>query len=258
MSLEDQIPEDFEGREGFLEKFKDVPALAKSYKELQKSLGSSVRVPAPEASQEERSEFFRRLGTPESADGYEVLEGAEEWSKKVKEAAHRAHLTKDQWRTLGQMQAKEAAQEKEAFEQDLSASQESARSRYGDRYEATVEKAKKAMAAMSEKNEHLAPSLDGIDLRDAGALELFSMVGDMMADGSSPTDGGSGEVEPEGGDDIELAMRIRALMKMPSFQNRRDPENEKVQYEYREKLKELKSRGYDSVWDRRLKNNPWG
>jgi hypothetical protein len=257
MSLEDHLPEDFDGREGFLEKFKDVPSLARSYKELQKSLGSSVRVPAPEASQEERSAFFQRLGAPDSPEGYEELEGAEEWSKTARAAAHRAHLTKDQWKTLGAIQVAESAQEREGLERGLSDSQESARSRYGDQYETMVEKAKKAMETLSEKNEHLAPSLEGIDLRDAGALELFSMVGDMMADGSSPVDGGTAEATPEGGNDIELAMRIRELMKMPSFQNRRDPENEKVQYEYREKLKELKARGYHSVFDPRLKNNPW-
>jgi len=257
MSLEELLPEEFEGRDGVLEKFKDVPSLAKSYKELQKSLGSSVRVPAPEASNEERSAFFQRLGTPESADEYEDLEGAGEWAKKAKAAAHKAHLTRDQWKTLGAIQVAEAVEEEQARDQALLASRDDAQSKYGDQYEATVEKAKKALTALSEKNENLAPSLDGVDLRDIGALELFSMVGDMMADGTSPVDGGTSETVSDSGSDIELAMRIRELMKMPSFQNRRDPENEKVQYEYREKLTELKSRGYDSVFDPRLKNNPW-
>lgn len=256
MSLEDLIPEGFEGREGFLEKFKDVESLARSYKELQKSMGSSVRVPTPEASQEERSAFFQRLGAPESVEGYEIEEGTEEWATAAREAAHKAHLTKDQWTTLAKAQKEMIQSQGEEWEKKLTASQEESKSRYGDSYQEKVDKAKAALETLASKNERLSDPLGQIDLRDPEALELFSMVGDMMADGSAPTDGGTAETN-EHGDDIELAMRIRELMKMSAFQNRREPEHERVQYEYRQKLQELVNRGYQSVFDPRLKNNPF-
>lgn len=256
MSLEDLIPEEFEGREGFLEKFKDVESLAKSYKELQKSMGSSVRVPSPEASMEERSAFFQRLGAPESADGYEVEEGTEEWAIKAREAAHKAHLTKDQWKTLAEAQRDLIASQRSEWEEKLTTSQEKSRSAYGDRYDEVVDRAKTALETLASKNENLAESLSQVDLRDSSALELFNMVGEMMTDGSAPADGGTAETN-EHGDDIQLAMNIRELMKHKAFQNRREAEHEKVQHEYRQKLQELINRGYQSVFDPRLKNNPF-
>lgn len=256
MSLEDLIPEEFEGREGFLEKFKDVESLAKSYKELQKSMGSSVRVPSPEASMEERSAFFQRLGAPESADGYEVEEGTEEWATKAREAAHKAHLTKDQWKTLAEAQRDLIASQRSEWEEKLTTSQEKSKSTYGERYDEVVDRAKTALETLASKNENLAESLSQVDLRDSSALELFNMVGEMMTDGSAPADGGTAETN-EHGDDIQLAMNIRELMKHKAFQNRREAEHEKVQHEYRQKLQELINRGYQSVFDPRLKNNPF-
>lgn len=256
MSLEDLIPEEFEGREGFLEKFKDVESLARSYKELQKSMGSSVRVPTPEASQEEHSAFYRRLGAPESIDEYEIDEGTEEWAKAAREAAHKAHLTKDQWKTLVKEQKTQLENQQISWEAQLESGLEKSKSLLGPDYDQVVEKAKTALETLVSKNEKLTEPLGKVDLRDPDALELFSMVGDMMADGSAPADGGTAETN-EHGDDIQLAMNIRELMKHKAFQNRREAEHEKVQHEYRQKLQELINRGYQSVFDPRLKNNPF-
>lgn len=256
MSLEDLLPEDIPDRQKAIEQFKDVPALLSSYRELRKNMDSSVRVPTPETSQEERQAFFQRLGTPESLEGYEVEEGTEEWATKAREAAHKAHLTKDQWTTLAKAQKEMIQSQRQEWEKKLTSSQEESKSRYGDSYQEKVDKAKAAMETLAGKNEFLAESFKGIDLRDTGALELFNMVGDMMTDGTAPADGGTAETN-EHGDDIELAMNIRELMKHKAFQNRREAEHEKVQHEYRQKLQELISRGYQSVFDPRLKNNPY-
>jgi len=256
MSLEDLLPEEFEGREGFLEKFKDVESLANSYKELQKNMGSSVRVPTPESSQEEHSAFYQRLGAPETIDGYDIEEGTEEWATTAREAAHKAHLTKDQWKTLTKAQKTHLENQRTSWEAELESGLEKSKSLLGPDYEQTVEKAKTALEMLATKNERLGESLGQVDLRDSNALELFSMVGDMMADGSAPADGGAAETD-EFGDDMDLAMRIRELMKMKAFSNRREPEHEKIQHEYRNKLQELVSRGYQGVSDPRLKNNPW-
>lgn len=256
MSLEDLLPEDFEGREKVIGQFKDVPSLVNSYREIRKNMDSSVRVPTPESSQEERSAFFQRLGTPESIDGYEVEEGTEEWATSAREAAHKAHLTKDQWKTLTAAQKEVIANQESQWEEKLTASQEESQSQYGDAYQGRVERARTALETLTSKNEKLSDTLGQVDLRDSNALELFSMVGDMMADGTAPVDGGTQETQ-EHGDDVSLAMDIRALMKNGAFQNRRAPEHEKIQHEYRQKLQELINRGYQSVFDPRLKNNPF-
>jgi hypothetical protein len=256
MSLEESLPADFEGRESILNKFSDVASLANSYNELQKNLGSSVRVPAPEASQEERSAFFQRLGAPETEDGYQTEEGMEEWSVKAKATAHKAHLTKDQWKVMASAQRDHMKNASAEWESGREASAQESRMRLGDAYDNVVERAKGALEALSSKEETLRESLGQIDLRDPNALTLFSMVGDMMSDGSTPV---SGAVEPtdELGDDKELALRIRELMKEPAFSDRRAPTHERVQGEYKAKLLALMERGYQSVFDERLKNKPW-
>ena len=51
----------------------DTPeALEKAYKELETRLGSSVLVPGEDASSEDRAKFFRKIGRPESSEGYEL------------------------------------------------------------------------------------------------------------------------------------------------------------------------------------------
>lgn len=65
MSLEEHIPgEEFESIRG---KFKDTEALAKAYQHLQALQGKSVRLPETES---ERRDLFRKLGQPDSIEGY--------------------------------------------------------------------------------------------------------------------------------------------------------------------------------------------
>jgi hypothetical protein len=53
-----------------LAKFKDGNALAKSYLSLESKLGASITIPGKDASDEERNAFYKRLGRPETKDGY--------------------------------------------------------------------------------------------------------------------------------------------------------------------------------------------
>lgn len=54
--------------------FKNPADLAKSYKELKGMLGGSIRLPAPDAKQEEWDKVFQKLGWPESPDKYSKLD----------------------------------------------------------------------------------------------------------------------------------------------------------------------------------------
>jgi hypothetical protein len=55
-----------------LSRFKSSKDVAKSYLELEKRLGASVVIPGKDASQSEKDDFAKRLGRPESPDGYEL------------------------------------------------------------------------------------------------------------------------------------------------------------------------------------------
>ncbi len=50
----------------------DSNAVIKSYQELEKTMGSRIKIPDESSSEEERSNFYIRLGRPENAEGYEV------------------------------------------------------------------------------------------------------------------------------------------------------------------------------------------
>ena len=104
ISFLDSLPEDLRS-ESSLQSFKDTGALAKSYINAQKLIGSSVRIPAddasPEAKQEflnkikgidgvvvkptgdeEKGDFFNKLGRPEDKEGYKLqdLVSAGNWA----------------------------------------------------------------------------------------------------------------------------------------------------------------------------------
>jgi hypothetical protein len=101
------LPEEMRGDKSF-EKFKGVPDLAKSYVEIQKTMGNAIHIPRAEATPEELDKFYARLGRPESADKYELkrpemAEGAkydEEMEAAFKPIAYKAGLTPRQAQTI--------------------------------------------------------------------------------------------------------------------------------------------------------------
>lgn len=55
-----------------MERFTDVPNLAKSYTELNAELSKRIKLPGEDATDEERAAFNKALGVPESVDEYKV------------------------------------------------------------------------------------------------------------------------------------------------------------------------------------------
>ena len=123
----ESLPEDLRGN-GALANFKDAGSLAKSFVEMKSMQGSSIRIPSSEASDEDRSafnqklieqvpnvmlkpdfdnadqsnEFYRTLGMPEEATGYEMpkvegIEMPEERGVALSKIAHEAGLSKSQF-----------------------------------------------------------------------------------------------------------------------------------------------------------------
>ena len=55
-----------------LGKFEDVGSLGKSYLELQKMVGSRIKVPTDESSDDEINDFYTKVGRPDSPDKYAI------------------------------------------------------------------------------------------------------------------------------------------------------------------------------------------
>jgi len=71
-----------------LTKFKNISELGKAYGELEGRLGKSITIPGEDSTDEERANFFAKLGRPENADGYELQfgENIPEYMKKAFQA----------------------------------------------------------------------------------------------------------------------------------------------------------------------------
>lgn len=82
--------------------------LAEGYLNLSKKLGTSVQPPGEGATEEQRREFFKKLGAPETAEGYELsppnlpegLQTDEAFRNAFKQAALQAGLTTTQARQV--------------------------------------------------------------------------------------------------------------------------------------------------------------
>lgn len=91
-----------------LARFKSHNDLGKSYLELERKIGASVVLPGKDASTEEKDAFYKRLGRPDSQNGYELdpvflpdgVTKDEVSEGKFKAIAFELGLTKDQARKL--------------------------------------------------------------------------------------------------------------------------------------------------------------
>ncbi len=124
------LPEDMRDNAS-LRDFPDVSALAKSFIDTQAYVGNSVRIPTDDASDEAKqefydkilakapgvmkrpnledpvqsTEFYRSLGAPESADGYEIptvdgIKLPDERAKFLKEMAYKNGMSKTQFKNM--------------------------------------------------------------------------------------------------------------------------------------------------------------
>jgi len=95
-----------------MERFKTPVDVAKSYRELEKLLGKSVQDMTPE----ERERFYKRVGRPDSPDGYELdavilpkgIERSPEADTTFKKIAHELNLSKDQAKKLHKWASEQA------------------------------------------------------------------------------------------------------------------------------------------------------
>jgi hypothetical protein len=107
----DSLPDELKGSDS-LKKFKDVPGLAKSYVELEKHLGGTLKMPNDTSKPEEWEAFYNKLGRPEKPEGYgfkapETLPPGVEWNedlaKEFSTVAHKYGLTKNQASAMVEM-----------------------------------------------------------------------------------------------------------------------------------------------------------
>ncbi len=99
----DDVPEDYRGEKS-LSKYQSVGDLAKGHVHLSRMMGNSVKIPGEDSTDEERNDFYTKMGRPETADNYEYArpdmpEGMsydENSEKAFKQLAHDQGLSQNQ------------------------------------------------------------------------------------------------------------------------------------------------------------------
>ena len=93
------LSEDLQGNDT-LSKFKDVGSLGNSYVELQKLVGSRVKVPTGDSTEEDINSFYNQIGRPESPDKYSIDLPSDSYPQEVIQSflkeAHASGLTNKQ------------------------------------------------------------------------------------------------------------------------------------------------------------------
>lgn len=93
------LSEDLQGNDT-LSKFKDVGSLGNSYVELQKLVGSRVKVPTDDSTEEDVNSFYNQIGRPESPENYSIDLPSDSYPQDVIQSflkeAHASGLTNKQ------------------------------------------------------------------------------------------------------------------------------------------------------------------
>ena len=93
------LSEDLQGNDT-LSKFKDVSSLGNSYVELQKLVGSRVKVPTDDSTEEDVNSFYNQIGRPESPEKYSIDLPSDSYPQEVIQSflkeAHASGLTNKQ------------------------------------------------------------------------------------------------------------------------------------------------------------------
>ncbi len=214
-----QLPDDLKDS-GTLTGFQSIGDLGRAYLDARGELDESVRMPEEEATEEEKTEFWRGLGVPEEAGYYEFddismpegLEGVDEFEDAFRDMAHRAGLLDAQARDVHRFfmesfrDAYEAEQQarREGHDQAVGELQRE----WGTGYERNVELALRAAHrfggdAMTQWLEETGAG----DLPEV--IRAWHAVGEAIADDTTVmgSTGGSGERERMGDGTPVLPMK---------------------------------------------------
>jgi len=196
----------------FVEKkqWKSIDDALKSHRDLEKLLGNSVRIPAEDASAEEKAAFLKKMGVPEKPEGYEFkLDTAtvpqdfpydDQSAAKFRSWAHEAGATPAQARLFHD---KFVAEQVDLFKsaKEATAKQEEAAhraivSKWGepttDQYKQNLAITGRAIAELGLNEAFVAGGLIGADgaVKNAVIADAMLKVGkEMFAEGSDTAPG---------------------------------------------------------------------
>lgn len=197
----DSLPEDLRGNES-LKKFKGIDNLAKSYVELEKHVGGTIKIPQDTAKPEEWDAFYNKIGRPEKPEGYgfvkpENLPAGVEWSDEMAGAfsalAHKNGLTKHQANELIGFWTGLVTKQAEGFwtSEKGMAALETSFNKNEDQINKVVSSAQRTIKELADDD--LVKVLDETGLGNHPAvLKFLAKVGDLFDEDTLPENFGPG------------------------------------------------------------------
>lgn len=176
-----------------LSKFEDISALANSYIELEKKLGSMQTIPGEKATKEELDAFYKKLGKPDSADKYGFKQ---EWEaeKRFAQAAYEANLSDAQAKALydfiHKIGSDQEAQIKEAVKKQALETDAALKKEFGSHAEEKIGNYTKALKAFG--NDEVLNKLEETGLAfNADFVKMFIKIGEALGESRTVVSGGS-------------------------------------------------------------------
>ena len=242
----ESLPEDIRS-EASLQNINSIADLAKSYVNSQKMIGSSIRIPSEDASEEALNEFYgklegvkgvarldsndihSKLGWPEDKQDYsqglpEDLEVNQDVLNKYASVAHEAKLTKEQFNSLMRLSAEEARTASEYNEKSFLEGQDKLKEVWGQDFDNRIQGAQEAAKMYSEKYPEAMEQLLNSDMsKNPAVLSLFSELYSVMKETGVVDAKSSGPNYGMTPDEAKAQIADIRSNKAHPFNNSRDP-----------------------------------
>lgn len=215
--------------------YKGVDGLVKSHAHLQKMLGGNektlLRMPQDPADEKAWSEFYTKLGRPESPDSYafDAPEGveldklglSEDAMKELREVAHKNGITGTQATELFQWFARTQhnamTQSEEQLNHAIQDAEKKLKSEWGNAYDDNVSAMQRALREWG--SDELAQVLDQTGLGNHPALaNVLAEAGKLLREDTTAVSGGGGQGGPS--TPKQAQAQIAAKMADPEFYKR--------------------------------------
>jgi hypothetical protein len=186
----DRIPEDLKDAKPSLSKFQSLPDLAKSYRHLEQTLGKKANatyIPDPDAKPEEIAAYRKKIGVPETPEGYKIApeklpEGvtwSEELVKPYAAIAHKYNIPEAALKELAaanvQQEALRLTETMGLLEAELKQGEETLKKDWGADFQKNINTATRAIQTVGG-------NLQSPGLRDPGVVTIIQRLAAQLSD----------------------------------------------------------------------------
>ena len=129
------------------ESIPDIKTLTKMAADNARYNVGAVKIPAPDAPQDQWDAFYKKLGKPDTIDAYTVSEKGQgdETVTKLRSAAHRASLTPAQWNVMRDGYADVLEEQIAVQREEMRQAEDTLKAEWGGAYEGNVKRMQKAI-----------------------------------------------------------------------------------------------------------------